>query len=140
MKDLPVPLPTLMVNGVAEVPCGTCRLCCTAFFVFLDDDEYANYKWGNCIKDGQNMGRVLQRKPNGECIYLTEKGCGIHGQAPRRCREFDCRHLYRHSDRGWRRQAVKGGFPQAILDRGRELSPQRLAYVSKAFGEKPPWD
>ena len=41
MKDLPVPLPTLMVNGVAEVPCGTCRLCCTAFFVFLDDDEYA---------------------------------------------------------------------------------------------------
>lgn len=36
---------------------------------------------------------VLDRKDNGECIYLTASGCGIHGRAPDICRRMDCRVL-----------------------------------------------
>lgn len=36
----------------------------------------------------------LAHKPNGDCYYLTEKGCGIHSIRPAQCRTFDCRRMY----------------------------------------------
>lgn len=37
--------------------------------------------------------RMIAHKPNGECIYLNEQGCGIHDRAPSLCRSADCRSL-----------------------------------------------
>ena len=37
---------------------------------------------------------VLQRRSNGDCIYLGPKGCMIHDRAPVMCRSFDCRKFY----------------------------------------------
>ena len=37
---------------------------------------------------------MLDHKPNGDCIYLTEKGCGIWETRPQMCREMDCRRIY----------------------------------------------
>jgi hypothetical protein len=34
---------------------------------------------------------MLAHKPNGECVYLNEQGCSIHGRAPSLCRTADCR-------------------------------------------------
>jgi Fe-S-cluster containining protein len=68
------------------------------------------------------MGHALQRRPNGECVYLGEHGCTIHDRAPAVCKEFDCRGLYRKMSRPERRRAVKKGLASAaVLARGRQL-------------------
>jgi hypothetical protein len=36
---------------------------------------------------------MIAHKPNGECIYLDERGCSIHERAPSMCRTADCRSL-----------------------------------------------
>jgi Fe-S-cluster containining protein len=65
---------------------------------------------------------ILNRKDNGECIYLGADGCTIHDRAPWVCRTFDCRELYKASDRVGRRIAIKrGDMTKEIFDRGREL-------------------
>ena len=64
----------------------------------------------------------LRRMPNGDCVYLGERGCTIHGRAPHVCQRFDCRELFKKSDRAGRREAVKSGkLPKALFDRGREM-------------------
>jgi len=34
---------------------------------------------------------MIAHKPNGECIYLGDRGCTIHDHAPSLCRSADCR-------------------------------------------------
>lgn len=73
----------------ADVPCGTCRACCSHDRVFLGPrDDPRAYRWH--LEDGYP---VLDRLPNGDCVYLTATGCGIHGRAPQICRRMDCRIL-----------------------------------------------
>lgn len=38
---------------------------------------------------------MLDHKPNGDCVYLVEEGCALHGThyKPQQCREMDCRRL-----------------------------------------------
>lgn len=73
----------------ADVPCGSCRACCTNDRVFLGpQDDPRAFRWH--LEQGYP---VLDRQPNGDCIYLTPQGCGIHGHAPQICRRMDCRVL-----------------------------------------------
>jgi hypothetical protein len=110
----------------ADVPCGKCRLCCQTLIVPLAVEEYAQYDWAwICKPDGTRLSenaRALKRKPNGDCIYLDERGCSIHGRAPHVCQRFDCRELFLSSDRAGRRQAIRSGkIPKSLFDRGREM-------------------
>jgi len=106
--------------GRAEVPCGDCHLCCK-MWTPLTEEEYASYEWGWVHHAGQTR-RALKRKPNGDCVYLGDSGCTIHEKAPKICREFDCRWLYRNSNRAGRREAAKAGtVSKPIWERGREL-------------------
>ena len=74
----------------ASVPCGACRACCSHDRVLLGpQDDPRAYLWH--VEDGY---AVLDRKDNGECVYLTPTGCGIHGKSPEICRRMDCRVLY----------------------------------------------
>lgn len=83
---------------MGEVPCNGCRACCKGQRVNLhpelgdDIDTYMILptRAGN---DGP-IGWMLAHKQNGDCWYLTSKGCSIHGRAPHECREFDCRKWY----------------------------------------------
>jgi Fe-S-cluster containining protein len=61
--------------------------------VFLGptDDPYA-FKWHE-----EGGYAVLDRKDNGECIYLNDTGCSIHGSAPAICKAMDCRILYQQT-------------------------------------------
>jgi uncharacterized protein len=110
----------------ADVPCGSCTLCCRTLIVPLAQEEYEQYDWAwITTRDGVRLGRALKRRPNGECIYLTDRGCSIHGRAPHVCQRFDCRELFQKSDRAGRRQAIKSGkLPKALFERGREMLEQ----------------
>lgn len=90
------------MQGESSVPCNGCTACCKRDLIRLrpemgdDLSQYAHH-----MHDG--YGLVLDHKPNGECIYLTARGCGIHGRAPFNCRAFDCRTLFRSTPKEQRR-------------------------------------
>jgi hypothetical protein len=123
---LPEVMPRYFVDKVekrADVPCGACTLCCRTLIVPLAEEEFADYDWAwITTRAGERLGRALQRKPNGECVYLGENGCTIHGRAPHVCQRFDCRELFRKSDRNGRRKAISSGkIPKVLFDKGREM-------------------
>ena len=134
LPDLPKEMPSHFVDRNAkraDVPCGKCQLCCKVLIVPLALEEYAQYvdavtgepNWAwITTRDGERLGRALKRRPNGDCIYLDDNGCSIHGRAPHVCQRFDCRELFLKSDRAGRREAVKSGkLPKALFDKGREM-------------------
>lgn len=74
----------------STVDCGPCTACCKHDHVILGPkDDPAAFKWHE-----ENGYVVLDRKDNGDCVYLEPAGCGIHGAAPDICKRFDCRVLY----------------------------------------------
>lgn len=86
----------------ANVPCGSCRACCKQDRIVLVDDEADRFAWHY-----EGTDRVLDRKPNGECIHLTEHGCGVHAAPPDICRRFDCRVLFAITPKAVRRLRVQ---------------------------------
>jgi uncharacterized protein len=86
-------------------------------------DNAADYDTAMCFTPGKEAYLILNRHENGDCVYLGENGCTIHDRAPWVCREFDCRSIFKNSDRAGRKLAVRNGdMPKAIFDRGRELT------------------
>ena len=74
------------------VPCNGCTLCCQGDAIRLtEEDNPADYltEQHPYILDAL----MLAHKPNGDCIYLDEIGCGIHERAPSLCRSADCRSI-----------------------------------------------
>jgi hypothetical protein len=75
-----------------SVPCNGCTRCCQGDALrLLPEDDASQYQtvphWLNPAE------LMLDHKSNGDCIYLTDTGCGIHDRRPRMCRELDCRIL-----------------------------------------------
>jgi Fe-S-cluster containining protein len=106
------------------VPCGDCHLCCRMMTPVLPErgDDPLQYDTALCLTPGKEPYLILNRQNNGDCIYLGEHGCTIHARAPWVCRTFDCRALFKASDRAGRKQAIKrGDMSKEIFDRGREL-------------------
>ncbi len=108
-----------------SVPCGSCHLCCKLMTPLRPEfgDKIEEYDWARWYDgDGTFRSFILMRKPNGDCVYLTDAGCSIHDRAPSICREFDCRSAWSNSDRNGRRAAIKEGrLTREIFLRGREL-------------------
>lgn len=75
-------------NKPSTVPCGSCVACCKRDRITLMPEEAGRFHWH--FEGGQI---VLDRKPNGECVYL-DKGCAVHDDQPTLCRQFDCRVLF----------------------------------------------
>ena len=78
----------IRVAEVADVPCGTCTLCCSgdSTNVGLLPEEYGKFE------SVEILGEVLvKRLDNGDCVYLGESGCTIHDDKPLVCQKFDCR-------------------------------------------------
>lgn len=85
-------------------------------------DNPAEYDTAMCYTPGKEPYLILNRKDNGDCVYLDANGCTIHDRAPWVCRTFDCRELFKASDRIGRRRAIKNrDVTKEIFDRGREL-------------------
>ena len=108
---------------MVSVPCGDCHLCCK-MMTPLRPDEAGSYQTAQWFRDGLNKPPVviLDRLPNGDCFYLGPDGCTIHERAPSACRDYDCRQMFKDSDRPGRKLAIKQGrVAKEIFDRGREL-------------------
>lgn len=75
-----------------EVPCNGCTLCCQGDAIrLLPEDRAEEYE---TVPHPRVPGALmLAHKPNGDCVYLDENGCSIHGRAPSLCRSADCRSL-----------------------------------------------
>ena len=86
-----------------------------------DVESYVTAQW---YRDGIHNPPliILDRLPNGDCAYLGEHGCTIWDRAPYECRQYDCREMFKNSDRAGRKLAVRNGVvPKGVFERGREL-------------------
>ena len=113
-----------ITNGYIAVPCGSCHLCCRLMTPLRPDkgDDVSSYKTATCFTPGKAPYLILDRHPNGDCVYLTAEGCSIHDRATWTCRTYDCRAVFRNSDRSGRKLAIKRGeMSKEIFERGREL-------------------
>jgi len=80
--------------------CSQCGICCSLFYVNLDEDEYYSGKYitqfnkygliDSFDKASSCGANILKRKTNGECIYFKRNTCSIHTTRPKVCREFFC--------------------------------------------------
>ena len=89
-----------------EVPCNGCTACCKRERVLLapeHGDRIDDYDVTPTRPGDGNVRYMLRHKPNGDCHYLSPKGCTIHHMAPWACRQFDCRKWLQ-------------GFPEALQD------------------------
>jgi hypothetical protein len=85
-------------------------------------DDPSQYKTAMCYTPGKKPYLILDRLPNGDCFYLGPDGCTIWERAPWTCKDFDCRMVFKNSDRIGRKIAIKrGDMSKEIFDRGREL-------------------
>jgi Fe-S-cluster containining protein len=100
-----------------SVPCNGCRICCLGDSIRILPHEDAS-QWQTEQHFKLPAHRQLAHKLNGECYYLTETGCGIHGSQPEQCRKFDCRIL---AKRITYTQARKINIPIAVWRKGKEL-------------------
>jgi len=116
-------LEAFIPDADASVACGSCRLCCRKTLVILLPEH------GDKISSYQTQiinGHVaLAMKPNGDCVYLEDDGCSIHGRHPVMCRKYDCAAHYRSLTRPQRREAVrKGWLSNEVIASGRERAQQ----------------
>lgn len=85
-------------------------------------DNPLKYQTATLFAPGKPPQIILDRLPNGDCVYLGENGCLIWDNAPWVCRDFDCRNTFKNSDRAGRRLAIKrGDMTREIFQRGRQL-------------------
>jgi hypothetical protein len=113
-----------------DVPCNGCRRCCTGNSIVMllpqEGDAVDSYEHEFVTLPGAGRGPILKRRPNGDCIYLGERGCTIHDRAPAVCRVFDCRSAARaimELPRAERRRMMKAGYIDSeIVAIGRRLA------------------
>jgi uncharacterized protein len=73
------------------VPCGACSACCYYPGVVVDEKRDRK-RLAHLLTERSPDGElVLQRRPDGACAHLGERGCTVYEQRPAVCRTFDCR-------------------------------------------------
>jgi Fe-S-cluster containining protein len=107
----------------ANVPCGSCNLCCHRDMILLfpeEGDDVASYEHEVIAIPGIGTGAIL--KKNGrDCVYLKDGRCSIWARAPKICRMFDCRLWFHSKTRNERRQLVRSGkADKEIFEAGRQ--------------------
>lgn len=73
----------------ADVPCGTCTLCCEGQIRTVLQDNEVEHPLYEAVKDGSTW--IIPKDENKRCIHLGSNGCNIHASRPGVCRSFDCR-------------------------------------------------
>ena len=94
--------------GDAILKCNGCTQCCRGpgRVLFLNPRQPLKHLDVNIITryypDSSKKYKlfVLKQKDNGDCIYITDKGCSIWDKRPEECRTYDCRrHMASSSER-----------------------------------------
>ncbi len=75
--------------------CQRCRACCNNKRIVPDDGEVARMAGRMGLSAEETRARFLdpddgtiRLKPDGDCVFLDERGCGIHPVRPLVCRLF----------------------------------------------------
>ena len=108
-------------TGLYDVPCNGCTRCCHGDAVRILQHEDAS-RWLTEPHDWMPGARMLAHKPNGDYVYLGERGCTRQDDKPQMCREMDCRLIAKSVT--WtqaRKLAQSGRMRIEIWLRGREL-------------------
>jgi len=83
-----------MAENVKNNPCWPCANCCTDVIIRVTAEDIGRWKEEQrqdillCLEEITAGAVFMIRKKNGECIFLTEKGCTIHSTRPKVCRNF----------------------------------------------------
>lgn len=95
MKKTKIPVHQKILT---TVQCNGCTVCCKGDAIFIHPDEgddpekYQTVEQVNPVTGEKAL--MLDHKENGDCVYLTEEGCGIYLDRPVICKSFDCRKQY----------------------------------------------
>jgi len=102
--------------------CNGCTLCCQGDAIRQLPNDDKTLKWVPHERDS-NL-KMLDHKPNGDCIYLIENGCLLHytDNKPQQCREMDCRVI---SQCLTKNEAKSHGIYK-VYKRGKELLSRRF--------------
>ena len=78
-------------GDAGPVACGGCSACC-----YYDgnpvDKKCDRQRLAHLLTERSLDGEVvLQRRSDGACVHLGERGCTVYEQRPAVCRTFDCR-------------------------------------------------
>lgn len=82
----------LIFKEGVDVPCNGCTVCCRLDAVRILPHEDSD-NWITEPHAFMPETLMLSHKPNGDCVYLDDHGCSIHGHAPQQCRTMDCRNI-----------------------------------------------
>jgi uncharacterized protein len=83
-----------MAENTVNNPCKPCANCCTNVIIRVRDKDIQHWKDTNrydillCLEEITEGAVFMIRKKNGECIFLSEKGCTIYDARPEVCRKF----------------------------------------------------
>lgn len=118
---------------MSEPGCNGCTACCRRDTIVLvkADAPIDRFRWhkepASGLVRGAQPGQeaaVLDRNPDGACVYLAQDGCSIHETRPEQCRRFDCRDLYATTPRPERRRMIRiNPTLAAVFDAGRARTP-----------------
>lgn len=78
-----------------ELDCMDCAACCTRNRVLLDEDDFARWRaagredlLGKAYVRKDKGKVVLRLRPDGTCVHLQDKLCGIYALRPDNCSAF----------------------------------------------------
>jgi Fe-S-cluster containining protein len=127
---------------MVAVPCNGCRACCqggSKVPVLTDHgDKLELYQTHLEVVPHFGLRPVLDRKPNGDCVYLGESGCTIHDHCPVTCQEFDCRGWFLKFDRKTRRRLSRNPLQRTIFTAGRKRLDEADNVTQAALRQRPP--
>lgn len=120
-------MPKKKILPTTHVPCNGCTLCCQGDAIrLLPEDRAPDYQ--TAAHPYLPGALMLAHKPNGECLYLGEAGCTIHGRAPSLCRSADCRSLAARFDyESAKKLHLMGRIDFRVWSKGLELVQQMAA-------------
>jgi Fe-S-cluster containining protein len=78
-------------DDAGPVPCAGCSACCYYAGIPVDKKRDRNRLPHLLTERGPDGELVLQRRSDGACVHLGERGCTVYEQRPAVCRTFDCR-------------------------------------------------
>ena len=73
------------------VPCAGCSACCYYAGVPVDKKRDRIRHPRLLTERNHECELVLQRRSDGACAHLGERGCTVYEHRPSACRSFDCR-------------------------------------------------
>ncbi len=102
-----------------EIDCDGCTACCRGHDgVKLDAADVGRFR---DVAHQDDKGEWRLNQIDDACVYLDDDGCSIHDDAPRRCKEFDCRAaVITYSAVGIDKLVTQGDLPLAVVEMGRK--------------------